>query len=66
MHMYKILNTLAEIRCQATGSVNGSSFAITLNCTVNGEFECSLDGGSFQSCMQLVICSNVFLFCIHL
>ena len=46
-----LLITLADIRAMASGSISGNDFTITLTANVDGEFECSLDGGSFQQCM---------------
>ena len=42
---------LAQIQFEASGSTSGSNLTISLNATVDGEYECSLDGGSYQACM---------------
>lgn len=43
--------TVAEIRASSNGSIVGNNFNISLSANVEGEFQCSLDGASFQSCI---------------
>ena len=45
-----LLLSIATIQASSSGTISGNDFTITLSANVAGDFECSLDGASFQSC----------------
>ena len=45
-----LLLPLATIQASSGGTINGNNFTISLTANVAGEFQCSLDGASFQAC----------------
>ena len=53
MELHMIFITLAAIQFNASGSISEDNFTISLSATVDGVFECSLDGGSYQACKWL-------------
>ena len=56
-----LLLSLANIQASSSGTINGDDFTISLNANVAGVFECSLDGGSFQSCKCINIVVLILL-----
>ena len=50
-----LLLSSATIQASSGGTISGDDFTISLNANGAGVFECSLDGGSFQSCSDINI-----------
>ena len=49
---------LGTITANGVVTVSGDKATLTLNATAEGTFQCSLDGGTFQSCMHMFITMN--------
>ena len=56
-----LLLSLATIQASSSGTINGNDFTISVSANVAGEFECSLDGASFQSCSYYITVLTLLL-----